>query len=261
MKIQLPENIRLNRPEQSVLSVEVYPERFSLLLYNPEVAADYFYYPIPADHAADAFSQFQEVFFDNEFFALPFRNVFIINYETTFTFVPDLLFEEKDRDEYLRFLFTENTGRTLSNRLPKSDLAVVHTMPEERYVFFQRSFPGCRMLHYTAPVITHFQENNDLVNGNRMIIHNRKEGIDVFCFSRDHFLFANHFPCSQPEDAVYYALFVWRQLKFNQLKDYLYIMDTGDELAERLSDYVRKVAPALLNRAVPFETTALSLCE
>jgi hypothetical protein len=253
MKIQLPENIDLNCPEEYVLAIEACPERFSFFLYHPAEAAEVFRYRIPDDKKPDAFSCFQDSFFDNEFFTLPFNNVFIINYSQAFTFVPALLFEEKDREEYMKFLFTENAGKILHQAIRHPDMVIIHEMPENRYEFFRRSFAGSRIVHYTAPIIAHFQENEPPENGNRMVINRREEGIDIFCFSRNSFLLSNHFACSQLPDAVYYVLFVWRQLKFNQLKDFIYLMEDNGDLTERLKEYIRNV--------VPFKITASSLCE
>jgi hypothetical protein len=253
MKIQIPENISLNCSEQYVLVIEAFPERFSFSLYHPEEESDAFHYHIPGDKKPDAFSCFQDFFFDNEFFTLPFKKTIVINYAQAFTFVPALLFEEKDKEEYMKFSFTENTGKILYQTIQHPDMVIIHEMPENRYEFFQRSFAGSRIVHYTAPIIAHFQENEQPVNGNRMVINRRKEGIDVFCFSRDNLLLSNHFACSQLPDAAYYALFVWRQLKFNQFKDFIYIMEDNDGLTERLKEYVRNI--------VPFKITAQSLCE
>jgi hypothetical protein len=259
MKIQITENIDLNCSEQYVLAIEVHPEQFSFFLYNPVKNSDYFYHCISNDKESDVFSHFQNIFFDNDFFTLPFKKVFVINYTQIFTFVPALLYEEKDKEEYLKFLFTENAGKILHQTIQNPEMVIVHGMPEKRYNFFQRSFADGRIIHYTAPLIAYFQEKGQSVNGNRMIINKRKEGIDIFCFSRDNFLLGNHFACSQLSDAVYYALFVWRQLKFNQLKDFIYILEDKGDLRERLEDYVRNVVPVKRQEAIPFEIPALSL--
>jgi hypothetical protein len=261
MKIQLPKNINLNCSEQYVLAIEVHPELCSFFLYNPAENSDCFYYRISNDKKPDAFSCFQNVFFDNDFFTLPFKKVFVINYTQAFTFVPALLFEEKDKEEYIKFSFTENTGKVLHQAIQKPDMVVVHEMPDNKYDFFQRSFVNGRIIHYTVPLIAYFQKKGQLVNGNRMIINKREEGIDIFCFSRDNFLLGNHFICSQLPDAVYYVLFIWRQLKFNQLKDFIYIFEDKNDLKEQLKDYVRNVVPIEKQEATPFKITALSSCE
>jgi hypothetical protein len=262
MKIQIPENINLNNcSEQFILIIKIHPERFSFFLYNPVEKPAYFYYRIPKNKPSDAFSCFRDVFFDNEFFTLPFKKVFILNYTPAFTYVPALLFEEKDKEEYMRFLFSENTGKILCQTIQKPDMVVIHEMPEEIYEFFQRSFVDGRIIHHTAPLIAYFQNKGQLVNGNRMIINKQDKGMDILCFSRDTLLLSNHFTCSQLSDEVYYALFIWRQLKFSQLKDFIYVMENETGLVERLKNYVRNVVPVDWIEAVPFEITALTLCE
>jgi hypothetical protein len=86
-------------------------------------------------------------------------------------------------------------------------------------------------------------------------------------------LLGNYFPCKGLQEALYYILFVWKQLKLNQLDDYLHI--TGDavfkeELIDKLSLYLQQIKfPAIpsaihfdgveTNR-IPFELSTISLC-
>jgi len=271
MKIQIPENIDLSHCERYILTIEVHPEQFSFSLYNPIENSSYFYHRIEKSKQEDAFSSFQSFFFDNELLTLSFRKIFVINYTSVFTYVPTLIFDEKDKNQHLDFIFSEVSGKVLHQNLQRSGITIIHEIPVEIYDFFQRSFVNAQFVHHTAVLITYFQEKGHLSNGNRMIVNKQKNGIDILCFSRDSLLLGNHFPSSGINDAVYYILFIWKQLKFNQMKDFIYIAGDVKELMEPLKKYIHNIIPVSITPTehfeqintgiIPFEMASLSLCE
>jgi hypothetical protein len=243
MPIQLPEHIDVDHWERYILTVRIHPEQFSFDLYDPSDAASRFLYTIGCDKPATAFASFRELFFDNDFFNAPFREVQIINYTPVFTYIPSLIFEEKDKETYLDFLFTERKGKVLFHSIPRQEMTVLHEMPEEVYEFFQRSFVRAQIVHHTAPLVDYFREKDRTVPGNRLIVNLQGSGMDLCCFSRETLLLVNHFRCSGIEDAVYYILFVWKQLKFDRLCDFVHIVESPSStlLAEALQPYLRQV--------------------
>ena len=241
MKIPISENIDLSRPEQYVFILEVHAERFSFFLYNPDNPIERFYYRLPLSKRSDAFSQFQEIFFDHKFFDFSFRKKLILNHTPVFTYIPNLLFEEENKEAYMHFLFMPASGKILHQTLLKPEITILHIIPENLYGFLHRSFPDVSIVHHTSATIAWCQERCPLVDGNRMIIYRQPDGIDVLCFSRQQLLLSNHFHCESIDDAVYYALFVFKQLKFSQLKDYAYLAGGENILKERLKYYIQNV--------------------
>jgi hypothetical protein len=107
-----------------------------------------------------------------------------------------------------------------------------------------------------------------------MVINVHEKGIDIFCFSRKSFILGNHFPCEKFQDAIYYILYTWKQLKLNRFADSLYV--TGErhqnkEFLERLRLYIQQVHMEPLpdgyqfeiidTKDIPFELAVFSLCE
>ena len=243
MKIQISKNIDLNCPEQYVLVIEVHTEQFSFFLYNPDNPIERFFYRLPVEERNNILLQVREVFFDHAFLSYPFRKVLIVNRTPVFTYIPNLLFEEKDKAAYMRFLFTSVSGRILHQTLLKPEITILHAIPDDLYSFLQRSFSEAAIVHHTAATIAWCQQKCPLVNGNRMIIYRQANGMDVLCFSRQQLLLSNHFDCQSTDDAVYYALYIYKQLKFSQLKDYVFLAGAEDELQEKVKKYIQHVVP------------------
>jgi hypothetical protein len=267
MQIQIPENIDLSRPERYVLSIRIHPEQFSFSLHNPADRAS-FYYPVE-NRQSFAFHSFKEIYFENEFFSLPYSKIYLINYSQVFTYVPSLIFESKDKEAYVDFLFPGNTGKTLFHSLTAQGITIVHTLQDEIYEFFQRSFIEAKIIHHTAPLIAYFQKNRLRGQQNRMLINLQNTEMDVFCFSSESILLGNHFHCNSPADVVYYILYIWKQLKFDQLNDFIHIAGESEirkTLIENLSIYLQRIVPetdweTIDGRHIPFEMNCLSLCE
>lgn len=72
--------------------------------------------------------------------------------------------------------------------------------------------------------------------------HDRK--VSVFSFEQHRIHFANTFDAAHAHDALYYIMFVWKQLGFSQENDVLYLygsMPHADWLMVRLKNYVRRI--------------------
>ena len=68
--------------------------------------------------------------------------------------------------------------------------------------------------------------------------------MSVFSFEQHRIHFANTFDAVHAHDALYYIMFVWKQLGFSQEEDVLYLLGTmphADWLATRLKTYVRRI--------------------
>ena len=274
MKTIFPEELNIKNPNRSILTIYTGEEHFSLSLYNPEEQGSFLYKELSDEDQTDAFAVFKEVFFDNPFFSLPFRKVWIMNRTPNFLFIPDAINKEKTQDDFLHFLFPERQGTTLNHSISHTGINVLYQLPEAIHHFMLRSFAAPEFIHYSTPLITYFLKKSRNSNVRQMIVNLRKKGLDIFCFSEGTFILGNYFPCKSLSDMVYFILFTWKQLQWDQLNDRLLISgNTGfkDELTEKLAFYIQEVHPLTIpsenhfegidTNQIPFELATLSLCE
>jgi hypothetical protein len=274
VKISVPENIDLTHPERYTFAVYICPDRLFFSLFNPADEQVYFYREIKNAKQTDTFSNFKDVFFENEFFALPYRKVYLLNQSSVFTYVPSIVYDEKHKEDYMKFLFTGHMEKILSHALPEAGITVLHQLPEETYNFFLRTYVNPEFIHHSAPLIAYFREKNNRFSGKQMIVNKNGKGMDILCFSKKTLLLGNHFLCEQMSDAVYYIIFIFKQLNFSQLNDYIYLIGDSiskNELQENLASYVQNIiseniAPeshfaSIDAENIPFELAALTLYE
>jgi hypothetical protein len=190
-----------------------------------------------------------------------------------FAFVPDLIYKDENKEDFIHFLFSERRGITMTGSVPAAGITVLYQMPEDVYRFMLRSLSKPEFIHYTTPMISYFLKESKNIPVRQMVVNLQENGLDIFCFSRETFLLGNYFPCKGLQDALYYILFTWKQLQMNQLDDFLHI--TGDsvfkeELIDKLSLYLQQIYfPELSSEIlfegidtgrIPFELAALSVC-
>ncbi|MDR0833155.1 MAG: DUF3822 family protein [Candidatus Symbiothrix sp.] len=164
-----------------------------------------------------------------------------INRSKQFTCVPAILFDEKNKADYMRFLFAGNEDVILRQYIVNKEIVLLHTMPEQEYNSIQTKSPNNQITHYMAVLIDEYIDKGELVNGNRMIVNPTEDGIDILCFSRENFLLANHFDAATTADAIYFTLYVWKQLRFDQTKDYLYLTKDDEALRLQLQEYISHI--------------------
>jgi hypothetical protein len=243
MEMEWTDRIDPQNAGQYALTIEIANRQFSISLHAPENGSERFFHHFPEKGGGEGFSRFREAFFERPFFNYPFRKIKIVNRTPTFTFVPNLLFEEKEKESYMQFLFAESEDKVLAQTLLEPEITILHALPEAVYGFLRRSFPEASIVHHAAAQITWGQSaENQGENANRMFIFRQPEGMDVVCFSHQQLLLSNYFECRSTEDALYYILYAYKQLRFNQKTDPIHLLEAEDELAENLKIYIQNVS-------------------
>ena len=111
----------------------------------------------------------------------------------------------------------------------------IYNMKENRIARFDRTTEnGTSVLSYIN------QMRRD--RKGRIWIATREQ--DVFCYDHGRLLLANSYKCRLVEDRIYYLLYVWQTLSFEQERDELYLcglLADKDELLSGLREFVRRV--------------------
>ncbi|MDH8701507.1 hypothetical protein M2138_000853 [Dysgonomonadaceae bacterium PH5-43] len=258
MKIELPDNINLDYLDKYILSILI-DKQYSFSLYNKETQSVDFYYTLKSNKN-NAFTDFQDLMFENEFFTSTFGKVYIINYSDRYTHIPEILFDEKDKESFMNFLFSDKLEKILSNTVNETGIVTLHSINENIYDFFHRSFVDFELTHYTVPIISYLQ-NIESSNSKQMFFNKSNTRLDVYCFFHNKLQLVNSFDCNSNNEAVYYLLLIWKQLKLDQMNDFLYSLSYNEEILEILKTYINKVETLEyhndIDKNVPFEIQIL----
>jgi hypothetical protein len=123
-------------------------------------------------------------------------------------------------------------------------------------------FPQARIFACASPLTEYFAQKSREDQCKKLYVHFRKNTMEVFAFDRSKLLIINTFSSLQPSDQVYYLLYIWKQLGFEQERDELHL--TGKFLAkealmQELQKYIKQVF--IMNPATNLDFQAITSCE
>ncbi|WP_420187340.1 DUF3822 family protein [Bacteroides pyogenes] len=255
--------IDLTKSKQYTLSIRLSTDGFSFSIYNPISDNSLSFIEKEADDSLSLTANLRRVFQESDFLNCPYKRVNVMMTDKRFTTVPFELFE----DEQAELLFYHNHRKKehekiIYNILKRENAVVIFSMDKSAHAFIEKQYPDARFYSHSTPLIEYFTVKSRLGNSRKMYASFRKGAIDLFCFERGHLLLANSFKCTNFEDCVYYLLYVWKQMEFDQQRDELHLtgaMPEKERLLRELRKFILQVF--VMNPSTNIDMKALLTCE
>ena len=255
--------IDFTKSKQYTLSIRLSTDGFSFSIYNPIHDDSLSIIEKGIDPSLSLTANLKAVFHESDFLNHPYKRVNIMIADKRFTIVPLELFEE----EQAELLFYHNHQKRENeavrrNILQKNNVVIVFGIDKSAYTFLKEQYPEAHFYSQSTPLIDYFSVKSRLGNSKKMYTSIRQEGIDIYCFEKGRLLLANSFECTQTEDRIYYLLYVWKQLEFDQKRDELHLTGTlpdKEVLMNELKKFILQVF--IMNPATNIDMQALLTCE
>ena len=252
-----------SKSEQYTLSIRLSTDGFSFSVFNPLSNEAQAVYDYPTDITCSLIANLKQAFKDLEWLNHNYRRVNVMIVDKRFTFIPLDFFE----DEQVETIFYHNhqpreNEKVQYNILRKSNIVLLFGMDKSLCSFLNEQYPSCKFFSQATPLIDYFSIKSRLGNNRKMYTYLRKDNIDIYCFERGRLLFANSFPCKETADRIYYLLYTWKQLDFDQERDELHLTGELNEkeiLLAQLRKYVSQVF--VMNPATNLDLQAIITCE
>lgn len=145
----------------------------------------------------------------------------------------------------------------VANVIPDLNCVAIFSVNKDLKMVIEDRFQDVRIQNVMQPVWGHLYKRSQLIGQRRKVygyFHDRH--IDIFSFQQRRFRFANRFDATRAHDALYFLLFVWKQLAMDSEEDELHLVGNTEHLEwliQKLRQYVRRVyvinPMADLNRA------------
>lgn len=268
--------IDFSKSEQYTLSIRLSTDGFSFSIYNPilDHSINYLHYPVNADLPIAV--NVKEMLSESDVFHHTYKKVNVLLVNKRFTLIPFELFEDEEGESFFYYNHPKQENEViLYNILRKGNIAIAFGMDKSVYQQLDRQYPDARFYSQASPLIEHFAGKCRLGNSKKMYAHLSPNSLDLFCYDRGRLLLANSFSCQQNEDRIYYLLYIWKQLGYNQERDELHlvgIIDDKEALIQKLKTFLKQVFiinpkaefshPALTKiEDIPFDLQTLLLCE
>lgn len=154
-------------------------------------------------------------------------------------------FKEQDGEAlYMHsYPYTESSV-IIGNVLPDLSSVALFALNRDLKLVVEDHYQDVNYVCLMRPVWDYLHHRSFIGNRRKLYAYFHDGVLELFSFERNHFIFCNRYETRHMQDAVYFTLFVWKQLALDQMQDELYMVgDIPDkeELVNTLRQYISTV--------------------
>ena len=257
--------IDFTKSEQYTLSIRLSADGFSFSIYHPHNKDEFFFADYPVNASFSMTANLKKMIQATEEMKHPYGQTNILIDTQRCTPVPFDLFEDEQTEALFYHNFPKRDNEVvLCNILGKSNIALLFGMDKHAHQLLGEQFPRARIFANISPLIEDFIQQSRESGNRRLYAHLQPDKMNVFAFEKGKLLLTNTFNCTQATDQIYYLLYVWQQLGFNQEKDQLHLVGKSgnqEELLLGINKFLRQVKFLSTKDNLPFDLQTLMTCE
>ena len=257
------ETTDFNKSEQYTLSIRLSTDGFSFSVFNPMAEGELTFYDHEVDENLSLTANLKQTFREMEWLSRPYRRVNILMADKRFTFIPLEFFEDEQAETVFYHNYPKRENELVQyNILQKNNIVVLFGMDRSACTFLREQYPNVKFYSQSSPFIEFFAAKSRLGNSRKIYAHLRKDAVDIYGFERGRLLLANSFGCDTTADRIYYLLYIWKKLGFEQERDELHLTGTlsnKEQLLPELRKFIRQVF--IMNPAANLDLQAINVCE
>ncbi len=156
-------------------------------------------------------------------------------------------FQEEEQDSIYRYTFTGQEQQSILHYVvPDLNAVAIFSIHKDlRTVLTDQYGATLRLQPVMVSIWNHLYQKSFTGPRQKLYGYFHDHQLDVFAFGQNRFKFSNSFPVSSnPNDALYYLLSVWKQLGLDAGEDELHLcgdIAEREQLAEEARRYVKRV--------------------
>lgn len=164
--------------------------------------------------------------------------------DTPSMLVPVEEFEEDSIEQLFNHAFPvrQEKRSVLFNVLPDLNAVCLFAINKDLQKVIVERFEKVQFVHAMAPVWRHLHQRSFTGHRNKLFACFHEKQMDIFSFHQNRFKFSNSFEATHVNDALYFLLYVWKQLRMDALHDEIHIVGDipeQEELMQELKRYVQ----------------------
>lgn len=192
--------------------------------------------------------------------------------DTPALMTPVEVFEESAIEDLYGHAFSrEEHGIVLYNVLPDLNAVAIFAINKDLKLVIDDHFEDAKFIHAICPVWRYLHQRSFSGYRSKLYGYFHDNKAEIFSFQNNRFKFCNTYDTKQAHDALYFLLYVWKQLAFDNQYDELHIVGDIPEkewLIEELRKYLAKAyvinpsadfnrAPATQIKRMPYDLVTL----
>ena len=229
------------------------------------------YEPYVVKSGVSIAANLREAFKTSDLLALDAKRVRVL-IDTPVLMVPVELFEESTMVEsYVQAYPDSAQDAVLYNVLPDLNAVAVFSINKDLKLVLNDHYQDVQIVAALSPVWRYLHSRSFTGVRSKLYGYFHEHCVDIISFRQNRFKFCNQIAVHHPQDALYFLLYVWKQLALNNEHDELHLVgDLPDEewLIQELKKYVKKVlvirpevdfeeSPVLKVKGMPYDLMTL----
>lgn len=168
----------------------------------------------------------------------------LVSIDAKLLIVPIDEYKADDKDVLYRHCFSEAEGLTIMERmLPTLNAVALFGVNSDLKLVVDDHFEDVRFQPLMFPIIEYLHKKSLGSMKKRLYCYFHDGKLEILSFDKNHLRFYNQFDAQYSRDAIYYMLYVWKQLGFDALSDELFLCgDVPDKalVQDTIKKYIKK---------------------
>ena len=248
-----------NKTLQARLTIRVSKNTLSFSVVDREAEHQVIYEPYTVKSGVSMAANLRQAFKESDLLQRGYQKVRVY-IDTPILLVPIEEFHEEDLDVLYQHAFTGHHSDAILYRVqPALNVVAVFPINKDFKMVVEDNFRDVRFTPIMQPM-WHYLHQRSFTGIHRKLyayFHDKK--LDLFCFDKNRFKFFNSFNAAHAKDALYFILYVWKQLGLDQMQDELHVsgeVPDKDWFLYNSKLYIRKTF--LLNPAAEFNRAPIT---
>jgi len=171
--------------------------------------------------------------------------------------VPINLFDHESKDMLYRHSFPHTTDCMVESMVvPYLNCVALFAVNKDTNTVLTDNFEDVKYMPAASPVWRYLHRRSEVGYNHKLYAYFADEKLTILSFSKNRFRFYNVFQIEGEQDAMYFTLYVWQLLGYNQEKDELHIVSDRRDMgafADKAREFVKNVY--LVNAAADYNTS------
>lgn len=215
----------------------------SLAFAMPDDEGKMMFVPYEVKSSVSLAANLREAFKTNELLQSGVKRARVL-VDSPVLMVPVELFDKATMEPSYRYVFPGSGQDIVTfNVLPDLNAVAVFSVGKDLRLVIDDHFEEVSLISAMLPVWRYLHQRSFVGARQKLYGYFRENRIEVFCFQQNRFRFCNSFEAKYAHDALYFLLYVWKQLQLQPLADELYVVGDipkCDWLLAELKKYVQK---------------------
>ena len=245
--------------QQARLTIRVSNNTLSFSVIDREAEHQVIYEPYTVKSGVSMAANLRQAFKESDLLLRGYLKARIY-IDTPLLIVPIEEFKEEDAPILYHHAFTGHDSDAILYRVqPNLNVVAIFCINKDLKLVAEDNFKDVRFTPILQPVWNYLHQRNFTGIHRKLYAYCHEKKLDIFCFEKNRFKFFNSFEASHSKDALYFILYVWKQLGFNQQQDELHLLGNipdKDWLLYNTKLYIKKVLT--LNPAAEFNRAPIT---